>query len=410
MKRQAALWAVAYLTLGSAGAHHGIANFDLNADIEVSGVVTDVEFINPHSWVYIDVSAEDGTVTPWRCELRGASVLRRSGWTEDMFPEGMRIRITGSPDRRDPTTCYTGTVFFPDGSSVDRYGQIDAPPRVSEQPRVARRPNGDPNLAGDWAPDQVVMTDRRGQAGTLVPLSVADQFEAGEVPGGGQGFPGARGTDLSFEDDPVGIYWNDRPSALPLTEAGQTVMAGLDLTTTDNPRFRCAPTSIIFDWTFEQEVNRIEQTDTTVRVIYGSMGLDRTIHLDMADHPDDIEPSIEGHSVGRWENDALVVDTVGFLPGMITVDSRLPHGQRLHVVERFTLSADARSITREYMAEDPEHFVGQHTGRDVVLLADLPYAGTAPCDDRTYREGVPTGGREDAADADAWWMIWKWLD
>jgi hypothetical protein len=187
-------------------------------------------------------------------------------------------------------------------------------------------------------------------------------------------------------------------------------MAGLDLTTTDNPRFRCAPTSIIFDWTFEQEVNRIEQTDTTVRVIYGSMGLDRTIHLDMADHPDEIEPSIEGHSIGRWENDALVVDTVGFLPGLITVDSRLPHGQGLHVVERFTLSADARSITREYMAEDPEHFVGQHTGRDVVLLADLPYAGTAPCDDRTYREGFPTGGREDAADADAWWMIWKWLD
>jgi len=103
--------------------------------------------------------------------------------------------------------------------------------------------------------------------------------------------PGARGTDLSFVEDPVDTYWNRRSSALPLTEAGQAVMAELDLNTADNPRFRCAPTSIIFDWTFEQEVNRIEQTDTTVRMIYGSMGLDRTVHLGQAAHPGTLEPS-----------------------------------------------------------------------------------------------------------------------
>jgi hypothetical protein len=406
--RPAAAFCLLFSTWTSA--HHGIANFDLNQDIEVSGVVTDIEFINPHSWVYIDVTETDGSVTQWRCELRGASVLRRSGWREEMFPTGMEIRVTGSPDRRDPTTCYTGTVFFPDGSSIDRYGQIESRSESDAAPRAARRANGDPNLAGDWAPDQVVMTDRRGQAGTLVPLSVADQFEAGEVPGGGQGFPGSRGTELSFEDDPVAIYWNERPSSLPLTEAGEAVMAGLDLTTTDNPRFRCAPTSILFDWTFEQEVNRIEQTNTTVRLIYGSMGLDRTIHLGLEAHPDEIEPSIEGHSIGRWEGHTLVVDTTGFEPGLITVDSRLPHGENLHVVERFTLSEDARSLTREYTAEDPEHFVGRFSGGDVVLLSDLPYAGTAPCEDRTYRDGVPAGAGERSAEDDAWWMIWKWFD
>ena len=390
------------LVLNRAAAHHGIANFDLNSDIEVSGVVVEADFINPHSWLYIDVTLDNGLVTQWRCELRGASVLRRSGWREEMFPPGMPIRITGSPDRRDPTTCYTGTVFFPDGSSVDRYGQIEAPQRVSTTAtRAARRSNGDPNLAGDWAPEQVVMTDRRGQAGTLVPISIADRFRPGEVPGGGQGFPGARGTDLSFDADPVDTYWNGRSSALPLTEAGQAVMAGLDLTTTDNPRFRCAATSIVFDWAFEQEVNRIEHTDDAVRMIYGSMGLDRIIHLDLNEHPAGLTPSIAGHSIGRWEADVLVVDTVGFLPGMITVDSRLPHGEGLHVVERFVLSEDARSITREYLAEDPEHFVGQYTGRDVVFLSNLPYAGTAPCDDRTWRQGLATPINDSAADESA---------
>ena len=113
MSRRMFFLAAVSLAAGSAGAHHGIANFDLNTDIEVRGVVTDVEFINPHSWVYIEVTEQDGTITPWRCELRGASVLRRSGWREDMFPAGMEIRITGSPDRRDATTCCPDATTCP---------------------------------------------------------------------------------------------------------------------------------------------------------------------------------------------------------------------------------------------------------------------------------------------------------
>src|SRR5690606_21148301 len=200
---------------------------------------------------------DDGETTAWRCEMRGASVLRRSGWSEEMFPAGMQIRILGSPDRRDPTTCYLGTAYFPDGRSVDRYGQLTEPETPVAVERAARLPSGDPNIAGDWAAEQRVMTDPRGQAGTLVPISVAREFEPGEVPGGGQGFPGARGTALSLEEDPVDAYWNRRPSAMPLTEAGRAAMDGLDMSSADNPRLRCEPTNILFDWTFEMDVNRI---------------------------------------------------------------------------------------------------------------------------------------------------------
>src|SRR5690606_37790579 len=73
---------------GIAYGHHGVANFDLNRDIELEGVITNVEFINPHSWLYFDVTGPNGEVTSWRCEMRGGTVLRRSGWTEDMFPAG----------------------------------------------------------------------------------------------------------------------------------------------------------------------------------------------------------------------------------------------------------------------------------------------------------------------------------
>lgn len=349
------------LLTSSVQAHHGIANFDLNKDLEITGIVTKVEFLNPHSWLYLDVTNEDGGIEAWRCEMRGATVLRRSGWSTDMFPAGMQITIKGSPERREPSTCYFSTARFPDGSSVNRYGQIRKPTRQEPGDRPLRLLSGEPNFAGDWAAEQLVMTDPTGVEGTLVPISISGQFEPGETPGGGPGFPGARGTEISLKEDPVDSYWNKRPSRLPLTEAGAAVINKLDLSTGDNPRLRCAPTNILFDWYFEMDVNRIVQTQDSIRMLYGSMGIDRTIHLNMDEHPGDITPSLEGHSIGHWEGDVLVVDTTGFKPGILNADGRLPHSGKLHIVERFSLDPEKMALHRSYVAEDPLYFKGEFT-------------------------------------------------
>ena len=66
-------------------------------------------------------------MVPWRCELRGATVLRRSGWSPEMFKAGTTITITGAPDRFEPNTCYLGSALFADGTRVDRYGQLSRP-------------------------------------------------------------------------------------------------------------------------------------------------------------------------------------------------------------------------------------------------------------------------------------------
>ena len=102
-------------------AHHGIINFDMNKEVDVSGIVTRLQFLNPHSWLHFEVTGPDGRVTAWKCELRGASVLRRSGWSADMFTPGARIHVTGAPDRFEPHTCYLGTVVFETGMRIDRY-------------------------------------------------------------------------------------------------------------------------------------------------------------------------------------------------------------------------------------------------------------------------------------------------
>jgi len=140
----------------------------------------------------------------------------------------------------------------------------------------------------------------------------------------------------------------------------------------DNPRFRCETTSIVFDWTFDGPINRITQNKDTIVIEYGQMNLKRTVFMNMKTHPAAITPTRAGHSIGRWENDVLVVDTVGFLAGVLNAPVR--HSTKLHVVERFALDPATMKITRAYTAEDPDYLKGKYTGQDVVQIADAPYS------------------------------------
>ena len=93
--------------------------------------------------------------------------------------------------------------------------------------------------------------------------------------------------------------------------------------------------------------------------------------MNMKEHPANIKPTRAGHSIGRWEGDVLVVDTVGFLPGVLNGPVR--HSDKLHVVERFSLDPKTMKLTRSYVAEDPVYLKGQYTGSDVIQVADAPY-------------------------------------
>ena len=400
----------------NAFAHHGIANFDFNKDVAITGTVAKLTFVNPHSWLYVNVPGPNGQATEWRCEMRSATVLRRSGWSQDMFVTGSQVSVTGVPDRNEPNTCYLGTITFADGTSMDRYGQRQKAETAVAQSRPERLPNGDPNINGDWAGEQRVMTDRSGISGALVPISVADTLAPGAVPDGGRAFPGSRGTPEAAADDAIRAAWS-RPSALPLTEAGRRAAEGFDPSSPDNPRLRCEPTNILFDWGFETFTNRITQDENVIRIQYGTPGIDRTIHLNETEHPANIEPTVEGHSIGRWESDVLIVDTVGFKPGVLSADSSMMHSDQVHVVERFTLDRERNALRREYVATDPSYFTGEFRGADVAYPADLPWEPPT-CNDLSFATGRGTLAAQPSSAAPAaaepapepatpWWMFWK---
>src|SRR4051812_29859818 len=171
--------AVGSLLTNGAVAHHGFGNFDTQREVALEGTITGIDFVNPHAYVYFDAVEAGGAKSAHRCEMRAATVLRRSGWSAEMFKTGEPIKITGAPDRFDAKSCYINTVVFADGTTADRYAQLTKPaaPVQAAAPRAARLPTGEPNLNGDWAPEQLVMTDPRGRAGALVPVSKVGEFK-----------------------------------------------------------------------------------------------------------------------------------------------------------------------------------------------------------------------------------------
>jgi hypothetical protein len=373
------LLAAGFFFTPAAQAHHGFGNFAMDEDITLSGVVTKIDFVNPHSWVHFDVTAADGTKSQHRCELRSATTLRRSGWTPEMFAAGTRVTIQGSPDRAEKNACYVSTITFGDGTVLDRYGQR-IPAQATTQ-RAARNPSGEPNISGDWAVEQLVMTDPAGRDGTLVPLSRVGSFERGAVPEGQQEIPGARGTPQAQtpRTGPPGGGGGGgfgRP-AVELTDAGKAAQAALPQLS--RAERSCAPGSIVSDWGGEP-VNRITQGADTVTIQYGRNGRTRTVHMTAA-HPASIIPSADGHSIGKWENDVLVVDTIGFVPG--TLVGQTPHSAQLHVVERFSLDPATTTLKREVQANDPLYWAASYTGNATsMIVSTVPYA-PEPCADLT---------------------------
>lgn len=78
-------------------AHHSGAMFDYREIVEVTGVVKEFQYTNPHSWLLVDVTNADGSVTTWGFEAEGPSTLMRAGIRKGDLPPGTPITIRGNP-------------------------------------------------------------------------------------------------------------------------------------------------------------------------------------------------------------------------------------------------------------------------------------------------------------------------
>jgi hypothetical protein len=143
------------------------------------------------------------------------------------------------------------------------------------------------------------------------------------------------------------------------------------------------------------ELRTIEVGDDEVVLRFDNTGdhVERVVHMG-AQHPANVQPSVHGHSVGRWEGESLVIDTIGFEPNLSGVALNVPSSAGKHTVERLTLTEDKLRLRYEVTIEDPVYLSAPATlTQQWDHRPDLEFSqNTGACDPEVanrYKDHVP---------------------
>ena len=149
----------------------------------------------------------------------------------------------------------------------------------------------------------------------------------------------------------------------PLTEKGAAAKAEY-VALRDSPGLLCiGPPSPQIITSTVSYLSGIELRDDVVIIRSEFFDVERTVYMDGRGHPENGERTNQGHSVGRWEDGALVVDTTLFADHRSANGTGVPSGAQKHTVERYTLSEDGTRLTIDVFLEDPEYLAEPFEGR-----------------------------------------------
>ncbi len=109
----------AWIGTAAAAAHHSFAaQYDANKPLTLKGVVTKMEWMNPHSRFYVDVKDDAGNVVNWNVELASPNVLLRQGWTRDSLKTGDLVTVEGAHAKDGSNMANAQRVTLADGRRV----------------------------------------------------------------------------------------------------------------------------------------------------------------------------------------------------------------------------------------------------------------------------------------------------
>lgn len=309
-------WVLAMLLVlqPAAWGHHSVGgNYDPSRTIELEGVITDIFWRNPHVGFALTTTDESGAESVWDLQTHSLSIMRRMDVREPFVAVGDHVKVAGWPARRGDG-MFVNNMLLPSGEEfVFEFGA---------EPGDLR-----------WS-DRLWGTNERWYA------KEGDSTEA------------ELGIFRVWSTTLTGGSWSLWLRDYPLTESARAARAAFD-PVRDDPLLNCGLKGMPAAMSAPYPIEFIDNGDTiTIRL--EEYDAQRTIYMNAATAPEPT-PSILGHSIGRWQNGSLVIDTTAL--NWHHFDARgIPTTDALKLVERFTPSADGSQLDYEVTVTDPAVF------------------------------------------------------
>jgi hypothetical protein len=318
-------------------AHHAITGkFDATKPRELAGVVTYVDWRNPHVHVFVNAGQDDGEVQNWAVELDSAVELQRSGWRPDSVRPGDALNVRGIVARDGTRQIWGESVTLADSGRKVLVASGLLPVGPEAKRPTPRWPDGTPILGavdssgGYWGyPTATALVQDGASVATDEQGLLADLSDASKV--------------APLQPWALALYVHRQRRQLR-----------------DDPMYLdCKPPGGVRQFQSPLGVQLVEDRERQrIFVLLGSGNHNyRILYLDGREPVgqvggDDDNPLFYGRSVGQWEGDTLVIETTGFNEAFWFTNGGLPHTSRLHLTERFS-RPNLDTLHYEVTVDDP---------------------------------------------------------
>lgn len=329
-------------------AHHSFsAEFESGTRGDLTGVVTEVRYSNPHVRYRLDVTGPDGKVESWELQTSSVTSLRQQGWTRDTIKVGDRIFVTGELGWNGEKRLWIRGGTYADGTAFGTLAE-----RSNTTP--ARGPN-------------VVTADPgknygRGKVNPNHPMDIT----------------GAWRNSYKFR-----VTVDDlEPKPTPYTEEGRRQREAN--TRFDDYALRCMSLGLprIFGNPYNLD---IYDAGDHYLFLYVEHNSPRRIWMDGRSAGPEIRPTSNGFSVGHWEDErTLVIETTHLLPGWLDGSGLPMSGEGTRTVERYLFSEDGLSADRTMTIHDPYYTQPLVRTRGMAREDKLDVQEQDSCDPTSY--------------------------
>ena len=293
-------------------AHHSRAEYV--EEIELEGTLVDILWRNPHPGFTIEVE-ENGQIISWT--LEGWSSLNgftRVGITPDRFELGDTIKVFGRISERRAGRILSTHILLADGTEAVLMRQADP----------------------YWGESEHLGGKDRWETETQAAIVNASEENRGIF----------RVWSYPSPDMRTKYYW-------PLTESAQAARAEWDIV--DNYATRCEPKGMPGSMITTNPFEFIDQ-GATIRVRGYELDIVRTVYMNNSMDPSAQSPSIQGFSVGHWENESTLVIHTSRINFPYLSTTGIPLSEAVEAIERYTLSEDQTRLDFHFSITDPETF------------------------------------------------------